>query len=249
MPRNRPIKIRATAEVRAAAVNVEDVRRAYYESAFTPQTCWIAEMQLDPPQLIVSDDATGNLYRVPLKIDGSSFTFGAAAPVERVYTDLATPAKTAASAPGRDAEGRIRAAVAAGRIPASRAAYWRDAASKGVDLAVLDTLATVPGVGQVAASAAQDEEDAAYCKLFGGAPGSGPRPVSAAQPSDDDVYRTLYPQPDLEPDPAGYETVFPTPDQERAAFDARAAAKAKTVAAMTDDELWHELGFDRRSGK
>ena len=53
---------------------VEDVRRAYYEADSTPMTSWITAMQLDPPQLIVSDDSSGDLYRVPVAIgaDGVS---------------------------------------------------------------------------------------------------------------------------------------------------------------------------------
>lgn len=244
MPRNQPIKIRATASAPAAPASVEDVKRAFYENASTPMTYWIAEMQLDPPQLIVCDDATSNLYRVPLTINGSDITFGAPVQVQRVFTD-APPAKTAASrGPVRSNEAIIASAVSAGRIPASRAGYWRTAASNGVDLAVLDTFAAAAGLGQHAGSAAEDAEDAAYCRLFGGTPGSGPRAVSAAQPSDDAVYNSLYGAPDPEPDPAGYETVFPTPDQARAALDARQAAKRQAVAAMTDAELWRELGFE-----
>jgi hypothetical protein len=250
MPRNQPVKIRGAGGAPAAAVSIEDVKRAYYENAFTPATSWITEMQLDPPQLIVCDDATSNQYRVPLTINGSTVTFGSPVEVQRVFTDAPAPAKTAASrGPGRGNEAIIAAAVSAGRIPSSRAQFYRDLAKTGTDISHLDTLATVPGVGHVAASAAQDAEDAAYCTLFGGTPGSGLRAVSAAQPSEDDVYQAMYGAPDPEPEPAGYSSVFPGLEQARAAFDARAAAKAKVVAAMTDDELWHELGFDRRSGK
>ena len=126
MPRNQPIKIRGAAST-PAAVSVEDVQRAFYENASTPPTYWIAEMQLDPPQLIVCDDATSNLYRVPLTIKGSDITFGAAgARCSACSPTCAAPAKTAASrGPARDNEAIIAAAVSAGRIPASRASYWR----------------------------------------------------------------------------------------------------------------------------
>ena len=175
MPRNQPIKIRGVAPAPAAA-NVEDVRRAFYENPSTPMTQWISEIQLDPPRLIVNDDASGDLYRVPLTINGSTVTFGAPVEVQRVFTDMPAPAKTAASrGSGRGAEAIIAAAVSAGRIPASRAAHYRSLAADGRDISVLDTLAAVPGVGQIAASAAQDAEDADYRGLFGGTPGGGPR--------------------------------------------------------------------------
>ena len=249
MPRNTPIKIRGAGDAPAAAVSIEDVRRAFYEAPGVPPTYWIAEMQLSPPQLIVADDATSNLYRVPLTIKGSDITFGAPVEVQRVFTDMAAPAKTAASrGPARDNEAIIAAAVSAGRIPASRAAYWRAAASKGVDLAVLDTLAAAPGLGQHA-SAAEDAEDAAYRALFGGTPGSGPRAVSAAQASDDAVYDYMFGARPDEPDPAAYKALFPAAGQRQAAGDARAAARAKAVAALSDDELWDELGFNRGGSK
>jgi hypothetical protein len=126
-------------------------------------------MQLDPPQLIVSDDASGNLYRMPLTIDGSTVTFGAPVEVQRVFTDMPAPAKTTASGRGRNGpEARIAAAVASGKIPSSRAAHYRALAASGNDLAVLDQLVAVPGAGQVAASKTQDDEDAYYRSLFGG---------------------------------------------------------------------------------
>jgi hypothetical protein len=73
----------------AAGVTVEDVRRAYYEQSDTPWSYWISEIQMDPPQLIVSDDATAKTYRVPLTIKGGAITFGTAQEVEVEYVDVA----------------------------------------------------------------------------------------------------------------------------------------------------------------
>lgn len=73
----------------AAGVTTEDVRRAYYDASGTPYSFWITEMQLDPPQLIVSDDATAKVYRVPITIKGSEITFGDAQEVEIEYVDIA----------------------------------------------------------------------------------------------------------------------------------------------------------------
>ena len=240
MPRNQPIKIRGAAST-PAAVSVDDVSRAFYENASTPPTYWITEMQLDPPQLIVCDDATSNLYRVPLTINGSSITFGAPVQVQRVFTDAPAPAKTAASrGPVRANEAIIAAAVSAGRIPASRAGHYRTLAAAGHDISVLDTLAAAPGLGQHA-TAAEDAEDAAYRALFGGTPGSGPRAVSAAQASDDAVYDYMFGTRPDEPDPAEYKALFPTAGQRQGAGDARIAAAAKATAALSDDELFDEL--------
>src|SRR5260221_3504387 len=62
--------------VLAAGVTTEDVRRAYYGDSSTPYSYWITELQLDPPQLIVCDEATAKVYRVPGTISGTEGSFG-----------------------------------------------------------------------------------------------------------------------------------------------------------------------------
>jgi hypothetical protein len=79
-----------------ATATVEDVRREFYDTA--PWTQWICEVQLDPLQLIVCDDESGNLFRVTVAVDGDTVTFGAPVPVKRVYEDAPAPATPAAAA-------------------------------------------------------------------------------------------------------------------------------------------------------
>jgi hypothetical protein len=90
--------------VSAAATTTEDVRRAYYATA--DYSMWITEIQLDPPQLIVCNEATADVYRVPYDAgsDGD-VTFGEAVQVMVEYVDA--PADSAAATAGA-------AAVAAG---------------------------------------------------------------------------------------------------------------------------------------
>ena len=77
-----------------AAVTTEDVRRAYYEQHPGYDT-WICEMQMNPLQVIVANDADGSYSRVPVEITGEdSFTFGDAVQVKMVYQD--TPAAASA---------------------------------------------------------------------------------------------------------------------------------------------------------
>lgn len=78
-----------------ASVTIEDVRRAYYAQAGTSLTNWITEMQLDPPQLIVCDDATDSVYRVPVTIakDGT-IGFGTPVQVKVDYQDVAASRRT-----------------------------------------------------------------------------------------------------------------------------------------------------------
>jgi len=81
--------------IMAAGITTEDVRRAYYEQPSTSFAMWITEMQLDPPMLIVADEATNNIYRVPVTIKGGDITFGDPVQVVVEYQDV--PAKTAAA--------------------------------------------------------------------------------------------------------------------------------------------------------
>ncbi|MFC7450543.1 phage protease [Rhodococcus daqingensis] len=84
----------------AAGVTTEDVRRAYYDEA--PWSVWIEEMQLEPLELIVLDDSTGQRSRVPITVSGDGtdgVTFGDAVPVVVRYEDItADPADDAAVA-------------------------------------------------------------------------------------------------------------------------------------------------------
>ena len=70
------------------AVTEEDVRRAYYANAGAPQSWWITELQMEPPQLIVADEGTGKLYRVPYAIEGAAVSFGGADEIVS-YSDVA----------------------------------------------------------------------------------------------------------------------------------------------------------------
>lgn len=85
-----------------ASVSVEDISRQYYESA--GYSMWITQMHVDPLELIVADDASGKLYRVPVEMGkGGTFNFGDAQEVAIEYRDVKTPAgsKAAASMPFR----------------------------------------------------------------------------------------------------------------------------------------------------
>ncbi|MGI5222180.1 phage protease [Nocardia sp. CA-290969] len=77
----------------AAGVTTEDVRRKFYDSA--PWAQWIEEFHLEPLQLIVIDDDTGNRQRVPVIVDPAGdgtdgVTFGAPVPVVVRYDDATT---------------------------------------------------------------------------------------------------------------------------------------------------------------
>lgn len=81
--------VAAASEVNAA-VNVDDVRRAYYDSLNADQMWWwIRAIYVDPNELIVDDDE-GQLYRVAYTISGDEVEFADASPVRIQYVDAAT---------------------------------------------------------------------------------------------------------------------------------------------------------------
>lgn len=73
----------------AAAAQVEDVRRSYYESLESDQYWWwIRAMYVDPQELIVDDDE-GHLYRVPYTVTGDEVTFAEPEEVRIEYVNVA----------------------------------------------------------------------------------------------------------------------------------------------------------------
>lgn len=79
----------AKADVKAQ-VNVDDIRRTYYESIENlPNTFWwwIRSIYVNPNELIIDDDE-GGLYRVPFSMDDNdNVTFGDPTPVKVQYVD------------------------------------------------------------------------------------------------------------------------------------------------------------------
>lgn len=214
----------------AAAATVEDLRRAYYDSANTPPNNWITEIQLDPPQLIVCDEQPGQTFRVPVTVgsDGG-FAFGAAVPVSVQYVD--SPGGQVAASGFRRAsaadERRISAAVARGAVLPHSADHWRARAARGEDVSVLDRLASavVPQAPAVAAAEARaaglDDGEMVYEHFYG--PLKRPHEDGALDP-----YRHLFPAASMDEVHA------------RGAAADRAARRAMQQP-MTDDELYDAL--------
>jgi hypothetical protein len=137
-------------EAGGTVTTIDDVRREYYEEA--PWSRWIVELQLDPLVLIVSDDSTGALMRVPVLIDPKNpgeVEFG---PDEVVLVQYITaPNQTAEAAKG--GPGRRVAAAWATRTQ-SRA---------GMVTATWDSSAAVAALG--------DDPTAAQLKAMFALPG------------------------------------------------------------------------------
>lgn len=86
-----------TGQPMAAGVTSEDVRRSYYEQSQAPYSMWVSVIMLDPPQIIVCDDSTDKMFRVPVKIKNGEVSFGDAVEVEVEYADVPAVAAAAAS--------------------------------------------------------------------------------------------------------------------------------------------------------
>lgn len=76
-----------------AQVNIDDVRRAFVEAlqagaleGLSPWS-WIRAMQIDPMELIVDDDETGEMFRVPFSVEGKAVSWEKPKKVEIKYVN------------------------------------------------------------------------------------------------------------------------------------------------------------------
>jgi hypothetical protein len=118
-----------------ASASAEDIRRAYYDGPGAESyNRWVQQVYVDPAQLIVCDDSTGDLYRVPYTLADNSVTFGDAVEVQIEYVDAPADADDAGQAVALSrragpvavyasrGDSRPSATVAASTIPLTRAA-------------------------------------------------------------------------------------------------------------------------------
>lgn len=83
-----PEKEKPMAATALASVTVDQVRMAYYAGpAANDYNLWIREMLVDPPQLIVQNDADGSLLKVPYAVTDNDVTFGEPSKVTVEYVD------------------------------------------------------------------------------------------------------------------------------------------------------------------
>lgn len=79
VPNAKPVMV-------TASVSLDDLRDEFREAADWDQ--WITEVILNPLQLIVQDDGSGDLLRIPVTIDDAdNITFGQPVPVKVTYVD------------------------------------------------------------------------------------------------------------------------------------------------------------------
>ena len=181
------------AQAGGTVTTADDIRREFYEEA--PFSQWIVELQLDPLTLIVSDDSTGQLLRVPVILGAApgEVTFGPGvavlvdyitAPVQTTEAAKGGPGRKVAAAwatrqtsrvvtgtPARRASAArpseiIAAAVARGAITADRARRYLEDAANGQDVT---WVARLWGPGHPSAAGGhrhQDPDEAVYARLY-----------------------------------------------------------------------------------
>jgi hypothetical protein len=75
-----------------AGITVDQVRKAYYAGPGTDWMLWIREMFVDPPELIVQNDADDSLLRVPYTVTGEDIEFSDGQAVQIQYVNARSAA-------------------------------------------------------------------------------------------------------------------------------------------------------------
>jgi Mu-like prophage I protein len=213
-----------------AQVNVDDVRRSYYDSLESSQMWWwIRAIQLDPNELIVDDDE-GGLYRVPFTIDGEEVTFGEAAKVKITYVN-ASQAKDPA------ARGLLVNYFTAGKTLAANYENRDESRPETNDQEVTMTPEQLALIG-LPADATAEQITARLTELQnngggeGGEPPETGEPGEVADPSGNPSPPAVTP-PASTPAPGGEPT--PSPDQVPEPEAVAAALQARGLVAVPAD--------------
>lgn len=93
------MKINMASRGIAASLPVEDVRLAFYNlpEVETNYALWISQILIDPNELIVRDDDSGKLHRIPFAVKGSDVEFGDWTEVRIEYVNAVSGTKTDAT--------------------------------------------------------------------------------------------------------------------------------------------------------
>lgn len=110
---NPPLKEEpAMASTAMASTTIDQVRKAYYNGPGTDWHLWIREMYVDPPELIVQNDADDTIERIPYEVAGEGeVTFGDPQAVKVEYVNARAKAEKPALACASRAEARPAASV------------------------------------------------------------------------------------------------------------------------------------------
>lgn len=220
----------------AATLDVEDVRRQFYETLGPGQEWWwIRSVRLDPDELIVDDDE-GHLYRVPFTIDGDSTTFGKPILVRIEYTDVAATLASSKSKPVAVYETR------ASSRPGS------DNANELEDTMDSKAIAKALGLGE---DASQDEILSKINELS-----AEEAAAPKTEPKEDPVPTVPDTRPEPEPKPEESDSTFAVPDgmvlvdaDKLRELTVAASAGVKAYERQQDEDRDRALDEAIRAGK
>lgn len=103
----------AMASTALASTTIDQVRKAYYNGPGVDWHLWIREMYVDPPELIVQNDADDTIERVPYEVAGEGdVTFGDPQAVKVEYVTARAAGEKPALACASRAEARPEAPAA-----------------------------------------------------------------------------------------------------------------------------------------
>lgn len=103
----------AMATTALASTTIDQVRKAYYNGPGVDWHLWIREMYVDPPELIVQNDADDTIERVPYEVSGEGeVAFGDPQPVKVEYVNARAAGEKPALACASRAEARPDAPAA-----------------------------------------------------------------------------------------------------------------------------------------
>ena len=99
--------VSATAAAVDAQADADDVRRAFYSTIGRNESdWWITAIRLSPDELIVKDDNSGTLYRIPFEVgDQAEVSFGDPVAVVVTYSDVAAGGRIYANRSASEVEG------------------------------------------------------------------------------------------------------------------------------------------------
>lgn len=224
-----------------ASVQIEDVRREYYDSLDANQMWWwIRTIRVEPYELIVDDDE-GNLFRVPFDPTGDEITFSDPVEVEIVYVDkakAATASKADGAVSGQEVAGYTSREESRPEVKASK--EQEDQVKLSADQ--LKALGLPEG-------ATQEEVDAKIADITPDAP---PEP-SAETETPEAPEKPESPEAEVEtpePAPAAAASGTRTIDAEKLAeLERNAAAGAKAHAKQEKDHRERILNAAVKAGK
>jgi hypothetical protein len=236
----------AAARAITAQVNVDDVRRAFYEALGEMDISswsWIRAIQLDPNEVIIDDDE-GHLFRASFEISGEAVSFGDPAEVKIKYVNAQT----------LKAQADLRTAITegmtydheVGAVFANRADSRPDHINQEVSMTPEQLRANIG----LPADATDDQVRTRMAELQAAvpspdqvpdnpeAPAPGPGPVAPSvdpsvpptQPVPANT-RPETPSPDQQPDPNANDVLNPTPVEAPVAASALPAGMIAVPAA------------------